>query len=106
MNYLKKFCANHEGRDFVCGDIHGQLRQLYQAMADVSFDPKVDRLFSVGDLVDRGAQSKDVFELLHESWFHAVRGNHETMMFDAYQSCDPSRVFHLDEKRWPILGEI
>ncbi|OMH39717.1 metallophosphoesterase [Motiliproteus sp. MSK22-1] len=92
MNYLKKFCANQEGRDFVCGDIHGQLRQLYQAMAEVAFDPNVDRLFSVGDLVDRGAQSKNVFELLHEPWFHAVRGNHEAMMFDAYQSREP-RVF-------------
>ena len=86
MNYLKKYAANRQGRDFVCGDLHGQLTSLFESMAKVQFDPQLDRLFSVGDLVDRGEQSKETFELLHEPWFHAIRGNHEAMMFKACES--------------------
>ncbi len=86
MVYLQKFSANLQGRDFVCGDLHGQLEQLHQAMAACGFDPGVDRLFSVGDLVDRGEHSRETFELLHQPWFFAVRGNHEQMMFNARES--------------------
>jgi serine/threonine protein phosphatase 1 len=38
-----------------------------------------DRLFSVGDLVDRGAESDEVLQFLDQPWFFAVQGNHEQM---------------------------
>ncbi|MCW8887232.1 MAG: metallophosphoesterase [Motiliproteus sp.] len=78
---LKRVSANTQGRDFVIGDLHGELDQLVEAMAAVAFDQSVDRLFSVGDLIDRGQQSKACFELLREPWFHGVQGNHEELMF-------------------------
>ncbi len=45
----------------------------------MNFAPTVDRLFSVGDLVDRGPESDQVLEWLGKPWFHAVQGNHEDM---------------------------
>lgn len=78
--------ANANGRDFVVGDIHGQLDRLKAAMAHVDFDKKRDRLFSVGDLVDRGKDSYACLELLFEPYFFAVRGNHEQMALDALRA--------------------
>jgi serine/threonine protein phosphatase 1 len=71
------FGPNPDGRDFVVGDIHGCFSLLERALAAIEFDPERDRLFSVGDLVDRGPESERVLEFLAKPWFHAVRGNHE-----------------------------
>ncbi len=74
--------ANRTGRDFVLGDLHGTTDLLRALMAHVAFDPDKDRLFSVGDLVDRGEDSPGGLALLLEPWVHAVIGNHEDMMLD------------------------
>lgn len=80
-----RYPRNERGRDFIVGDIHGCLGDLVQAMADVSFDPERDRLFSVGDLIDRGPESLGVLELAQEPWFHAVAGNHEEVAREALE---------------------
>lgn len=76
--------ANTEGRDFVIGDIHGEFDKVEALMSQASFDPTKDRLLSVGDLVDRGPQSKDALDWLKQDWFFAVRGNHEQMVVDSF----------------------
>ena len=76
--------ANTLGRDFVVGDLHGCLDLLHIELARVQFSPSQDRLFSVGDLIDRGPDSMGCLRLLRESWFFAVRGNHENMLLDYY----------------------
>lgn len=48
---------NQNGRDFVVGDIHGHFAMLNELMEVVAFDRNVDRLFAVGDLIDRGPNS-------------------------------------------------
>lgn len=68
-----------EGRDFVIGDIHGCFDAVRAILGDVKFDESKDRLFSVGDLVDRGPDSIDAIDWIAKPWFHAVRGNHEQM---------------------------
>lgn len=86
MSLIKRFKRNTVGRDFAVGDIHGHFTRLQAALDAAGFDPSRDRLFSVGDLVDRGPESADVDEWLRRPWFHAVRGNHEQMTIDAYRS--------------------
>lgn len=76
---VQSFKKNEEGRDFVVGDIHGCFDALRDAMASHDFDESKDRLFSVGDLVDRGSQSEESIDWIAKPWFHAVRGNHEQM---------------------------
>lgn len=75
--------ANRAGRDFLLGDVHGEYDAFVKEMVRVKFDPAVDRVISVGDLVDRGPNSYDCMALLHKPWFFATRGNHETMLLDA-----------------------
>ena len=77
---LKRFEANTVGKDYVCGDLHGCYEQFWEALEDIKFNLDTDRMFSVGDLVDRGPESVKCLQLIERPWFHAVRGNHEDMM--------------------------
>lgn len=90
MPLHQQFPGNTTGRDFIVGDMHGCL-DLFQAQLDrIGFDPVKDRMFSVGDLADRGPDSMGCLRLLREPWFHAVRGNHEEMLIDyAYPKAEP-----------------
>ena len=73
------------GRDLVVGDIHGHFATLERALDALDFDAARDRLFSVGDLIDRGPESERAVEWLEsERITAAVRGNHEQMMADAF----------------------
>ncbi|WP_371919217.1 metallophosphoesterase [Pseudomonas sp. MPBD7-1] len=82
MLTTKSFPPNEKGRDFVVGDIHGHFTLLKKALSKVNFNTEADRIFSVGDLIDRGPDSTDVLNWLEKPWFHAVRGNHEQMLID------------------------
>ena len=53
-NQIQRFPKNESGRDFVIGDLHGMTEFLFKLLDYVCFDPAKDRLFSVGDLIDRG----------------------------------------------------
>lgn len=77
MTTIARFPLNRHGRDLAVGDIHGHFDRLEKTLAAVRFDPAVDRLFSVGDLVDRGPEPEKSLQWLARPWFHAVRGNHE-----------------------------
>jgi serine/threonine protein phosphatase 1 len=79
MSRVQRFPCNTQGRDFAIGDVHGCFDALRDAMASVEFDEGRDRLFSVGDLVDRGPSSEEAVDWIARPWFHAVRGNHEQM---------------------------
>ncbi|WP_108449643.1 metallophosphoesterase [Halomonas sp. BN3-1] len=83
MSLITKHEVNTNGRDFFVGDIHGQYALLMEAMARVEFDKTRDRLFSVGDLIDRGSESLECLSLAFEPWFFGVRGNHEMLAYDA-----------------------
>jgi serine/threonine protein phosphatase 1 len=83
---MMNFEINHKGRDFFVGDLHGCVDQLqHQMITEIDFDYEVDRMFSVGDLIDRGPHSLKTLNLLSKSWFHAVVGNHEALMLNPGQ---------------------
>lgn len=84
---IKRFAANTAGRDFAVGDIHGHFTRLQAALDTAGFDPATDRLFSVGDLVDRGPECRDVLDWLAKPWFHPVRGNHDDYVC-RFDTCD------------------
>lgn len=84
---IKHFAANTVGRDFAVGDIHGHFTRLQVALDAAGFNPAVDRLFSVGDLVDRGPECRDVISWLAKPWFHPVRGNHDDYVC-RFDTCD------------------
>jgi len=92
MTLVKRLPKNVLGRDFVIGDIHGRFQLVDQALLAVDFDRERDRLFSVGDLVDRGPEPLRALEFLAQPWFHAVRGNHEDMFLHLYRRGTPPEM--------------
>lgn len=84
MYKIIDFNKNEQGKDYVIGDIHGMVDTLYEFLASVNFDFSKDRLFSVGDLIDRGKHSYEALKLTREPWFHAILGNHEVMLLTGY----------------------
>lgn len=102
MTSVERFKINKLGRDFVVGDIHGAYDMLRQGMAQAKFNPTLDRLFSVGDLIDRGPQSARALEYLAKPWFYAIRGNHDHDC--AVLSVQELR--HLGASNWNGLGWV
>ena len=88
----KRMERNDRGRDFVVGDVHGCFRTLEELVAKVEFVEGRDRLFSVGDLIDRGPNSQEALEwLMHKRIDGTVAGNHE-YMFGAYLAQPQERM--------------
>lgn len=101
MEKIKKFAKNTLGKDYIVGDIHGMFTLLLQELNKIDFDPSKDRLFSVGDLVDRGPDSIEAINWLDKPWFHAVRGNHEQMAIDYFQ---PGKGWSMDKHTYDYNG--
>jgi serine/threonine protein phosphatase 1 len=97
---LQRFERNISGRDFAVGDLHGHYSLLISRLAEVAFDRSRDRLFAVGDLVDRGPESLACLKLVQEPWFHSIRGNHEAMMIDALLHRQPFDLWVLNGGDW------
>ena len=80
---------NHAGRDFVVGDVHGEFATLECLLATVGFTPGRDRLFALGDLVDRGPQSAEALNWMESGRIMlSVRGNHEQMLLERIEAAE------------------
>lgn len=78
--YVQRVPKNTVGRDIIVGDIHGHFKKLAMALDGIGFSAeRGDRLFSVGDMVDRGPESLSVLDFLKQPFVYAVGGNHEDM---------------------------
>lgn len=78
--YRKEYESNHIGRDFVVADIHGCYTAFKNILIkELNFDFKKDRVFSLGDIIDKGAENLECLTLLDEPWFFPILGNHEAL---------------------------
>ncbi len=97
---LQKVEKNEAGRDYCIGDLHGCYDDFQQLLDDIHFDTDVDRMFSVGDLVDRGPKSLECLELIKEDWFYCIRGNHEDLMITAVLNMGNADAWHMNGGNW------
>ena len=95
---MQTYTENMVGNDYVVGDIHGTFTRLQKFLDKIGFNPEVDRLFSVGDLVDRGPESHLVLEWLAKPWFIPIMGNHEEMAVDYHLEPNKTAIFEQDYK--------
>ncbi len=99
---------------YAIGDIHGQLDQLEHALALIGADggPNAEIVF-LGDLVDRGPDSRAVIERLMDgqaagrNW-HVLKGNHDRMFQLFARSGDQYDARILSGLGWlhPRLGGL
>ncbi|MDY0116379.1 MAG: metallophosphoesterase [Sulfurimonadaceae bacterium] len=89
---------------YVIGDVHGNYKTLLALIAKL---PKDAEIIFVGDLIDRGPQSREVIALIRKHNYKCVMGNHEELMFTyglgvikSYQKNIPLDV----ENFWCIHG--
>ncbi len=68
------------------GDIQGCYSAFIRLLREVEFDPKKDRLWLVGDLVNRGEGSLEVLEYIYsiKESVEVVLGNHDISLIAAY----------------------
>lgn len=74
---------------YFVSDLHGQYQTFVKALEDASFSlDRGDQLYVIGDMVDRGPKSKEVFLHLLElreaypNQIMLLKGNHEQMLED------------------------
>ncbi|WP_026701532.1 metallophosphoesterase family protein [Salibacterium aidingense] len=85
-------------RDIFISDIHGQFKTFTSLLTKLEYDPEQDRLFLLGDYIDRGPQSFQVIRYLLQLKELAgdnitfLMGNHEDMMLHAFQQEDSTDI--------------
>jgi len=104
--FIQTVPANVDGRDFVVGDLHGCFDELAKLMTYVKFDPKRDRLFSTGDLIDRGPRSSDCLALLKKNWFYPVLGNHEDLILTKIKLRDSGQNPEFTKEEFEMLDKV
>lgn len=83
---ITTYGVNTAGKDYICSDIHGHFSLLEATLRGAQFDQERDRLFCLGDLIDRGDESAESLDWLSKPWFHAIQGNHERMLINTVES--------------------
>jgi hypothetical protein len=86
-------------RTVVVGDIHGCYDELLALIESVGLGES-DRLISVGDLVTKGAKSREVLELfMNESRFTSVLGNHDRALLEYWKGARRKKDLKPSQKR-------
>ena len=69
-------------RRIIIGDVHGHYDALMSLLAAIA-PTSDDRLYFLGDLIDRGPQSAKVVDFVFKNNYKCLLGNHEQMLLDA-----------------------
>ena len=86
-------------RTVVVGDIHGCYDELLALVGSVGLGES-DRLISVGDLVTKGAKSREVLELfMADARFTSVLGNHDRALLEYWQGSRRKKDLKPAQKR-------
>jgi serine/threonine protein phosphatase 1 len=68
-------------RRIVIGDVHGHYDTL-MTLLDAIAPSEEDRVYFLGDLIDRGPKSAQVVEFVKQSGYTCLLGNHEQMVLE------------------------
>lgn len=92
------------GRRVFVGDIQGCRVQLEALLAAVGFAPARDKLYAVGDLVNKGPDSEGVLRVLRDLDAQPVLGNHDRQWLRS------GRIKDKDSHAWlarqPIVRDL
>jgi predicted phosphodiesterase len=90
------------GRTLIIGDIHGCLDELQSIIKQ--FHPKKnDRILTVGDMINRGPDSRGTIEFAREMGIRSVLGNHEKRLLKAWNEGDQSQLKRRSRRTFKAL---
>jgi len=93
-------------RTIIIGDVHGCSTELKDLLRAVRARPD-DRLISVGDLINKGPDSRGVMEwAMSARNLEVVLGNHELRFLNCWRRSAVPRVKPHDEETWLQLGDL
>lgn len=80
--------------NYVVGDIQGCYKPLNKLLKKVKFKPGQDKLWCVGDLVNRGPRSLETLRFLQDidDSVEIVLGNHDLHFIAIHENCSPART--------------
>ena len=94
-------------KHYIIGDVHGEYQTL---LALVEKLPKDAKLVFVGDLIDRGSQSKEVIAFIRENNHRSVLGNHEALFckfaLEFLSYLDGNITYEKVNQRWHRSGRF
>ena len=77
-------------RVLAIGDVHGEYEKFLSLYSKINFNPKEDLLVFLGDYIDMGEKPLHILNFLYKLRKYEnviiLRGNHEDMMIDYYNS--------------------
>lgn len=75
---------------YIIGDVHGCYKTLLALLEQIPTDSPI---CFVGDLIDRGPNSKQIIELVRSKGYYCVKGNHEAMFVNRGSSFSNLTLF-------------
>lgn len=89
-------------RTIVIGDIHGCLEEFDELLKLVEVESG-DRLISLGDLVDRGPDSRGMVRRAQELRIEVIRGNHEKKWLNRHKKDATVNPYEFSDDDWKFL---
>lgn len=75
-----------KSRNFVVGDIQGHFFKFLELMEKIRFNPKIDHMYFLGDIINRGPKSELMLDWAYENQHCSslILGNHEEHLINCY----------------------
>lgn len=76
-------------KTYVMSDLHGEYLKFKKMLKKIKFNPDEDKLYILGDAIDRGDGGLDIIEEIRNSKNNSmelIMGNHEYMMLDFFEN--------------------
>lgn len=101
QQHIMHWPEGEHGRVLVIGDIHGEFELLQRLLELAEFDERYDFVYALGDLVDRGPDSRKVLDwFASDSSRASLMGNHEALMLGAAYDWDAARIWQHNGSGW------
>lgn len=88
-----------EQRTLIIGDVHGCYKELKKLLKKVKADPDQDRILFIGDLINKGPDSRNVWEIFREMKATCIMGNHELSLLHLVDGKSHKHSKYLDHLR-------
>lgn len=88
---------------YVVADVHGCYREFMQLLHRVKFNEKKDELYVLGDIIDRGPGTEEMFEWVYRrngKNVHMCMGNHEEMFCEFVRYKKSGELLEKIKKRY------